>query len=99
MPRPCIGSAVVGLLAPFAPTREYIVTLDLGPAPNARADPTVQLPAGTFTAEELLYRSCSLVYAATGSYQETARHLGLDRRTVRSKVAPALASAFGRTGG
>jgi hypothetical protein len=27
-----------------------------------------------------------MVYAQTGSYSETARRLGLDRRTVRSKI-------------
>ena len=42
--------------------------------------------AGELTAEEVLKRYCTLVYAATGSYQETGRRLGLDRRTVREKV-------------
>jgi DNA-binding NtrC family response regulator len=46
--------------------------------------------AGTLSADELLSRYCSLVFAQTGSYQETARRLGLDRRTVKSKVDPAL---------
>jgi DNA-binding NtrC family response regulator len=44
------------------------------------------MAAGTLTADELLGRYCTLVYARTGSYQETARRLGLDRRTVKSKV-------------
>jgi DNA-binding CsgD family transcriptional regulator len=30
------------------------------------------------------------VYAQTGSYQETARRLGLDRRTVKEKVDSTL---------
>ena len=38
------------------------------------------------SADELLRRYCTLVYADTGSYQETGRRLGLDRRTVREKV-------------
>jgi transcriptional regulator with GAF, ATPase, and Fis domain len=38
------------------------------------------------TADELLRRYCILVYAQTGSYLETARRLGLDRRTARTKV-------------
>ena len=42
--------------------------------------------AGALTADEMLRRYCTLVYAETGSYQETARRLGLDRRTVREKV-------------
>jgi hypothetical protein len=36
-----------------------------------------------------LRRYCTLVFARTGSYQETARRLGLDRRTVKDKVDPA----------
>jgi DNA-binding NtrC family response regulator len=43
--------------------------------------------AGRLTAEELLQRYCSLVYSQTRNYEETARRLGLDRRTVKSKVA------------
>jgi hypothetical protein len=39
------------------------------------------------TADELLQRYCAAVYARTGSYLDTARRLGLDRRTVCNKVA------------
>jgi DNA-binding NtrC family response regulator len=45
---------------------------------------------GSLTADEVLRRYCTIVYAQTGSYQETARRLGLDRRTVRDKVDPRL---------
>jgi transcriptional regulator with AAA-type ATPase domain len=44
------------------------------------------IEAGQLTAEQLLQRYCALVYAKTGSLQETARRLGLDRRTVKSKI-------------
>ncbi|MCH7897590.1 MAG: hypothetical protein IH782_11995 [candidate division NC10 bacterium] len=37
---------------------------------------------GTLTADELLRRYCTVVYSQTGSYEETARRLQLDRRTV-----------------
>jgi DNA-binding NtrC family response regulator len=50
-------------------------------------DLTDALTAGNLTAEELLRRYCALVYAQTGSYEETARRLQLDRRTVKRKIA------------
>ncbi len=47
--------------------------------------------AGSFTAEEMPRRYCTLVFAQTGNYQETARRLGIDRRTVKEKrIDPAL---------
>ncbi len=51
--------------------------------------------AGTLTADELLRRYCTHVHALTGSYQETARRLGIDRRTVRAKVDRRLLAALG----
>jgi hypothetical protein len=45
---------------------------------------------GELTAEELLRRYCTWVYGQTGSYEETARRLQLDRRTVKSKIDGAL---------
>ncbi len=44
------------------------------------------LADGHLTADELLSRYCALVYRRTGSYEETARRLGLDRRTVKAKI-------------
>src|SRR6185369_7949884 len=44
------------------------------------------LQEGKLTMEELLSRYCAAVYRQTGSYEETARRLQLDRRTVKSKV-------------
>ena len=41
---------------------------------------------GTLTFADLLSRYCTSVYAKLGSYQQTAEVLGLDRRTVRSKI-------------
>jgi DNA-binding NtrC family response regulator len=45
---------------------------------------------GELTAEELLNRYCQLVHARTRNWSETARRLGLDRRTVQRRVAAAL---------
>jgi hypothetical protein len=44
--------------------------------------------AGSLSAETLLRGYCTLVFAATGNYQETSRRLGIDRRTVKDKVDP-----------
>jgi hypothetical protein len=41
---------------------------------------------GTLTAEELVQRYCALVYRQTRNYLETARRLGIDRRTVKARV-------------
>jgi hypothetical protein len=49
-----------------------------------------QARAGGLTADELLGRYVTIVYSRTGSYEETARRLGLDRRTVKAKVDLAL---------
>jgi len=48
----------------------------------------------TLTADELLRRYCTWVYSQTGSYEETARRLQLDRRTVKSKLDPELLEHF-----
>src|SRR5438034_1188587 len=58
--------------------------------PSARRRIADEVMVGTLSAEEVLRRYCTLVYADTGSYQETGRRLGLDRRTVREKVDPTL---------
>jgi transcriptional regulator with AAA-type ATPase domain len=45
---------------------------------------------GTLSADELLRRYCTHVYAKVGSYEETARRLGIDRRTVKTRIDPEL---------
>ena len=42
--------------------------------------------SGRLTADEMLTRYITIVYSRAGSYEETARRLGLDRRTVKAKV-------------
>ncbi len=41
---------------------------------------------GRVTADQLLSRYCTMMYARTGSYEEAARQLQIDRRTVKSRV-------------
>ena len=48
------------------------------------------LRSGSLSAEELLRRYCTQIYAQTGSYEAAARRLGLDRRTVKARVDPEL---------
>jgi len=57
-------------------------------APSGEAESlAADLQAGALTADALLKRYCKLVYGRTKNYEETARRLGLDRRTVKSKVS------------
>ncbi|MGH0031142.1 MAG: sigma 54-interacting transcriptional regulator [Myxococcota bacterium] len=44
------------------------------------------LAAGELSADALMRRYCTVVYARTGSYEEAARRLGIDRRTVKAKI-------------
>ena len=41
---------------------------------------------GRLSAEAMLSRYCTVVYSRTRSYEETARRLGIDRRTVKGKI-------------
>ena len=47
------------------------------------------------SADQLLSHYCTMVYRRTGSYEETARRLGIDRRTVKSKVDSELLTRLG----
>jgi transcriptional regulator with AAA-type ATPase domain len=65
---------------------------------EATDDVTAAMLSGSLTADELLRRYCTLVYARTGSYLETARRLAIDRRTVRAKIDRALLERLRREG-
>lgn len=70
--------------------RNFLIRREYAPfqlaEPSRTREPFAEAREGKLTAEELLCRYCKLVYKRTGSYEETARRLGLDRRTVKSKV-------------
>jgi transcriptional regulator with AAA-type ATPase domain len=55
-------------------------------AGNPRQALAEEILSARLSADELLGRYCTLVYAETGNYQEAARRLGLDRRTVKARV-------------
>ena len=60
----------------------------IGPAadPDLARSLAAELESGALTADELIRRYCTHVYASTGSYEETGRRLDLDRRTVKAKI-------------
>lgn len=68
--------------------RNVVIRKEYRP-PRVRRDSRasiVDLESSSLTAEELLENYCAAVYERTKSYLETARRLGLDRRTVKAKV-------------
>ncbi len=83
--------------------RNVLVQGEYAPPRGLSRDPIARLTedvAGArLDAGELLSRYATLVYARVGSYEETGRRLGLDRRTVKSKIdANLLDELRGRTG-
>ncbi|WP_442484386.1 sigma 54-interacting transcriptional regulator [Aeoliella sp. SH292] len=54
--------------------------------------------AGKLTADELLCSYATWLYAQLGTYEATATKLGLDRRTVKSKIDQKLLAAIRRGG-
>jgi DNA-binding NtrC family response regulator len=74
--------------------KNVLIRRDYRPSHAAPSDPLEQIAqdfrAGRLTAENLLSSYCTVVYRMTGSYEETARRLGIDRRTVKSKINAGL---------
>ena len=55
--------------------------------PAAKPDPIAhRMKEGTLRMDELISYYAALVYRKTGSYEEAARRLDMDRRTVKAKV-------------
>jgi len=62
--------------------------LPIAERPVAHEDTfTIRFHAGELTADEVLSHYAAQVYRITGSYEATARRLGLDRRTVKAKLS------------
>jgi DNA-binding NtrC family response regulator/YHS domain-containing protein len=53
---------------------------------DARQDVANAVLSGDLTADDLLRKYCTLLYAKTRNYSHVAEKLGVDRRTVRAKV-------------
>jgi len=79
--------------------REYHPHRDTGGG-DVKSRLTASFLSGDTTADELLRRYCTIIYAQTGSYEAAARRLQLDRRTVKAKVdADLLAEIRGTRAG
>jgi DNA-binding NtrC family response regulator len=63
-------------------------------APSVREQISRDVLDAAISADELLDRYATLVYSETGSYEQAARRLGLDRRTVRRRVDRKLLAAL-----
>ncbi|HEX7191051.1 MAG TPA: sigma 54-interacting transcriptional regulator [Thermoanaerobaculia bacterium] len=64
--------------------RSVVVRGDYSPSPVTPREPAAL--DGSMSEEELLRWYTNLVYKQTGSYQEVARRLGIDRRTARARI-------------
>jgi transcriptional regulator with AAA-type ATPase domain len=80
--------------------KNVLIRRNYRPSGSVAADPIEQIAqdfrAGRLSAEALLSRYCTVVYSLTRSYEETARRLGIDRRTVKSKIDTALLEQLAR---
>ena len=72
--------------------RNIVIRQSYEPPRSEPADPDAawleDIRRGHLTADELLRRYCTMVYAQCGSYEEAARRLKLDRRTIKAKIEP-----------
>jgi transcriptional regulator of acetoin/glycerol metabolism len=60
------------------------------PAREPLDELTEAVRSASLTADELLTKYVTVAYSRAGSYEETARRLGLDRRTVKARLDRAL---------
>ena len=60
------------------------------PSAGSGANLALRIDEGRLTADDLLRHYCTLTYWRSGSYEEAARRLGMDRRTVKAKVDATL---------
>ncbi|MBM4382304.1 MAG: sigma-54-dependent Fis family transcriptional regulator [Deltaproteobacteria bacterium] len=79
----CVRNVVIrGGYAPALPAARAAGVPASGPV----AELAAELARGSTSADALLSRYATLVYWQAGSYEETARRIGLDRRTVRARI-------------
>ncbi len=95
----CVRSVIVrGSYRPAAPA-PFPSPSSPTSADAAGGDPALQdlfrdIGSCTLSAEQLLNAYCTIAYARLRSFQEASRRLGLDRRTVKSRIDPELLAAL-----
>jgi DNA-binding NtrC family response regulator len=67
-----------------------------GSRPEVPNDLAAGIEAGTLDAESLLSGYCRLLYQRAGTYEEVARKMGLDRRTVKKYIVGKGSETAGR---
>ncbi len=76
--------------------KNVLIRRDYRPSRPAAQSPMQKIhqdfEAGKLTADELVSCYATIVYRQTGSYEETARRIGIDRRTVKAKINRQLLS-------
>ena len=80
----CVNSILIR--GKYLPSAQLDGQAAHGPTSSGGADWTQEMIAGKLSADEVLQRYCTWIYSRTGSYEATARQIGLDRRTVKSRV-------------
>jgi transcriptional regulator with AAA-type ATPase domain len=85
--------------------RNVLIRSDYRPHPTSRGNGREQpaslharlrevLAGAPLTADQLLRVYCTLGYAETGNYKAASQRLGIDQRTLKSKIDPAMLGAF-----
>ena len=69
---------------------EYLPATTNAALPRARPSWLDEIHAAELNADEVLQKYCTWIYFRTGSYEAAAKHLGLDRRTVKSRIDQAM---------
>jgi transcriptional regulator with AAA-type ATPase domain len=80
--------------------KNVLIRRNYRPTPKSSDSPVEEFlsaaRAGDLSADELLSRYVTITYFRTRSYEETARRLQLDRRTVKSKVNVEMLAKLGQ---
>lgn len=81
----CVSSIMIR--GSYLPTRSSKATVENASVSKNQPTWARSAVAGDLTADQLIQHYCQWIHQKTGSYEATARKLGIDRRTVKAKIA------------